>query len=676
MTSGNKNKKPGTKQKINGLYGIKAECFNVGIPNVNFNGKKSDNKKVEIQCRHLSGLFLFANISKERRYINQLSMFFSPTSNGANTVESCNDVVRDFLQKNIFDSHRVLYRADEYKIFKIGQIGDAVYSIFTKMGEVDKNKILFCSEHHTMAIELIKKTNPKRFVIKFYDPNRTTMHKRVVFDQLADVKDLKPSDFLSAECLKAYFPKFNFGVFGVYKNPTEIVNLSPEKTPKEVELIGSLDGCSEDDLSAMIHSSCSLNFPILLTKCCNKIISSTSLLKGKEAERVASLLVAKRSDGTSGLYLALQNGHVEVIKAYLAAILSCEYYKRKENQGALAALLVAKDAYGTPGLFKALQNNHAEAIHAYLVAILNCEYYKRQENQAALAALLVAKDAKGVPGLMCALFNGNASAVKVYLAAIINCDHYKKQCNQAELVALVAAKRSDGTPGLYWALQNGHAEAIKEYLAAILNCAYYKDNPKELMELLVAKRSDGIAGLLMALQNGHAEAVKVYMSTICDYYKSRPDDMSKSLVFVKLLAAENLDGNSVLYAALEKGAVAEVKIYLDAVLESNALTNDQKFKLLMFAVKNKKGVSGVLLAAQKGHTKVVECYKNTILKYDFSVQQKTELLVDITNDKTLANYSGAIFSAKTPILLANHCGNGMSIANGTEHKKLLLTVTL
>lgn len=627
MTSGNKNKKPGTKQKINGLYGIKAECFNVGVPNVNFNGKKSDNKKVEIQCRHLSGLFLFANISKERRYINQLSMFFSPTANGANTVESCNDVVRDFLQKNVFDYQRVLYRADEYKIFKIEQIGDAVHSVFTKMGEVDKKKILFCSEHHTMAIELIKKTNPKRFVIKFYDPNRTTMHKRVVFDQLADVKDLKPSDFLSAECLKAYFPKFNFGVFGVYKNPTEIVNLPPEKTPKEVELIGSLDGYSEDDLSAMIHSSCSLNFPILLTKCCNKIISSTSLLKGKEAERVASLLVAKRSDGTSGLYLALQNGHVEVIKAYLAAILSCEYYKRKENQGALAALLVAKDAYGTPGLFKALQNNHAEAIHAYLVAILNCEYYKRQENQVALAALLVAKDAKGAPGLMCALFNGNAGAVKAYLAAI-------------------------------------------------LNCAYYKDNPKELMELLVAKRSDGIAGLLMALQNGHAEAVSVYMTAICDYYKSRPDDMSKSLIFVKLLAAENLDGNPVLYAALEKGAVAEVKIYLDAVLESKALTNDQKFKLLMFAVKNKKGVSGVLLAAQKGHTKVVECYKNTILKYDFSVQQKTELLVDIANDKTLANYSGAIFSAKTPILLANHCGTVASIANALEPNTPLLTVTL
>ncbi|MBK2357617.1 hypothetical protein, partial [Francisella hispaniensis] len=200
------------------------------------------------------------------------------------------------------------------------------------------------------------------------------------------------------------------------------------------------------------------------------------------------LLAAKSSKKTPGLCIALQNGHTAAIKAYIEGISNFDGINKQE-------LLAAKRQDGISGLFMALQNGHSAAIKAYIECISNFDGIDKQE-------LLAAKMQDGIPGLFIALQEGRSAAIKAYIEGISKFAGINKQ-------ELLAAKMQDGTPGLFMALQNGHSAAIKVYIEAIFNLAGINRR-----ELLAAKRQDGITGLHMALQQGHSEAVKAYKETI------------------------------------------------------------------------------------------------------------------------------------------------------------------
>ncbi|AJI44775.1 ankyrin repeat family protein [Francisella tularensis subsp. novicida F6168] len=146
------------------------------------------------------------------------------------------------------------------------------------------------------------------------------------------------------------------------------------------------------------------------------------------------------------LCLALQDGYLEAIKAYIDAISNLSGINKQQ-------LLAAKKQNGTPGLYMALQNGHAEAIKVYIEGISNLSGINKQE-------LLAAKRRDGVPALCMALYNGQAEAIKVYIEGTFNLPGINRR-------ELLAAKMPDGTPGLNIALQQGHSQAVKTYKETI-----------------------------------------------------------------------------------------------------------------------------------------------------------------------------------------------------------------
>nr|WP_240669198.1 ShET2/EspL2 family type III secretion system effector toxin [Dyella sp. M7H15-1] len=208
---------------------------------------------------------------------------------------------------------------------------------------------------------------------------------------------------------------------------------------------------------------------------------------------IVTLLEAKIANGTSGLYIALQNGHAEAIRAY------GELLKQVGNVS-LVKLLEAKSADGTSGLFMALHAGHAEAIRAYGELLKQLPKGARDRS---LFKLLDAIGADGTTGLYAALQNGHAEAIRAYGELL------EQLPKEARAKLLVKRLNANGVSGLQVALQNGHAEAIRAY-GELLKQLPEEAQAQVLVTLLEAKDVDGTSGLSVALEEGHTEAIQAY----------------------------------------------------------------------------------------------------------------------------------------------------------------------
>ncbi|AEB28664.1 ankyrin repeat domain-containing protein [Francisella hispaniensis] len=276
------------------------------------------------------------------------------------------------------------------------------------------------------------------------------------------------------------------------------------------------------------------------------------------------------------LCIALQDGYVEAIKAYIKRISNLARINKQQ-------LLAAKSQDdGTPGLYMALQNGHPEAIKVYIEGISNFDGIDTQQ-------LLAAKNQCGIPGLYIALQEGHAEAIKVYIESISN-------LRVIDMQELLAAKTPDGISGLYMALYNGHVEAIKAYIEGISNLSRINKQ-----DLLAAKKQNGTPGLCIALYNGHVEAIKAYIEGI-----SNLAGIDKQ----ELLAAKNQSGTPGLCMALQQGHAEAIKAYIEAIFNLPGINRRE-----LLAAKTRFGTSGLHIALQQGHSEAVKAYKETISKF-------------------------------------------------------------
>ncbi|MBK2027024.1 hypothetical protein IB643_02480 [Allofrancisella guangzhouensis] len=217
-------------------------------------------------------------------------------------------------------------------------------------------------------------------------------------------------------------------------------------------------------------------------------------------------------------------------------------------------------------LYLALQNGHTEAVRAYVNAILNADI------SAALnkLTLLEAKDSKGTPGLFMALQKGHTETVKVYIQAVLE----STSTNQTDKFWILLARSKHSKykfPGLYLSLQNGHTETVKVYIQAVLESNIKLEDK---LYLLDARRKDGRSGLYMALANRHIETVKTYMHTILTIEKLI---LNKNL---RLLTAMGENETRSFYHILYSGYTETVKVYLSIILESINITETNKLTIL------------------------------------------------------------------------------------------------
>ena len=177
----------------------------------NLNGVVLDANQQKIFCRQLA----FYQLMHEATYQEELS---SP-----NTMSNV-----AFLANNEYDKQNIKLRADQYYICGLSNLGRQLHEIVTNT-ITTKNTIfiMFYSKTHAMAITIQRKPQGM-LALKFYDPNLTQTHKRLLFENSDNLIKLQIEDlFYEPSLLKTYFHNTQNATLAVYNDP---LHLEPEAT--------------------------------------------------------------------------------------------------------------------------------------------------------------------------------------------------------------------------------------------------------------------------------------------------------------------------------------------------------------------------------------------------------------------------------------------------------------
>ncbi len=526
-------------------------------------------------------------------------------------------------------------RATEVHLIKNANWGQFIASQFEEMDRqgIPIKKMLMQSSNHGMAVWLrIKiKDGKKWYVIHFYDPNSTTTHTRAKAYDLANVKNWVLGAFIdvNGEQRKQFYYPETQAVSLIYIVP-EADELSSENvqhkqhnqpilpvdrkltrydvnwdaitiyhlmiggfagTLKEVALQSNTLAQSGTDLLTLLNAKCANGTPGLFMALqeghANAIRAYGELLTtaGISSSDLLTLLSAKGADGTPGLSMALQDGHADAIRAYGELLTTAGI-----SSSDLLTLLSAKRADGIPGLYFALKNRHADAMRVY-GELLTAAGISGPD----LLTLLSAKGANGAPGLYMALQNGDANAIRAYGELLT-----AAEISGPDLLTLLSAKRANGTPGLYFALLDGHADAIRAYGELLKEArAARKISDTDFLTLLSAKGTNGTPGLYMALQNGHADAIRAYGELLTAAGKI------SDTVFLTLLSAKRADGIPGLFMALQDGHADAIRAYGELLTTAGISSPDL---LTLLSAKGADGIPGLYMALQDGHADAIRAY--------------------------------------------------------------------
>ncbi|MGD9108350.1 MAG: ShET2/EspL2 family type III secretion system effector toxin [Gammaproteobacteria bacterium] len=532
-----------------------------GKEHENFNCEAKDKYKNNIECRHLSWFMLL----NEKEYHEKLKTLDLISS-------------QNMLKNNHYDSLKIEYQSKYCNIFLLENFGTVIHSIANDLKKKKRKKFLFASENHQMSLIIHYKVDEKNnecYVIKFYDPNETTMHRRAICAKLKNVKNLSITDFLSYT--EQHFPKLKSAVL-----------FSPKKR-KDTE--NQIIKYPKKPSNRLLFQGLSYGITELVSTICNQI---NGIEKHLDTKKI--LLAAKNDKGTPGLFVALQNGHAKTVKAFTELVLNSTKLDNKDK----FELLNTKNSNDVSGLAMALQNGHTKTVKTFTELVLNSTKLDNKEKFELLNA-----NSKGVPGLFMALKNGHAKTVKAFTELVLN----STTLDNKEKFELLNAN-SEGVPGLAIALQEGHAKTVKVFTKLVLNST--KLDNKEKFELLNAN-SEGVPGLFVALQNGHAKTVKAFTELVLNSTKLNDKDK------FELLNA-NSEGVPGLTIALQEGHAKTVKAFTELVLNSTKLNDKDKFELLNA---NSEGVPGSAIALQEGHAKTVKAYIATILNSKLSDTKST-----------------------------------------------------
>ena len=345
---------------------------------------------------------------------------------------------------------------------------------------------------HAMALGLKIKdeADSRRYVVQFYDPNRTVAHQRSAItaplDQAgvpSEIRTLKPRDFLSDHELEFYL------LVDAENRSVPAMFVGEKVQPGVSRLAGELPALQEH----VMHSMLAYNLP-------EQLHAYTEQLKFVDGITRLKILTSENHAGRTGLFIALERGHTEVVEVLSDILKACQ---PPLSPAQLMGLLSAKNLAGTAGLNRALQKGNAETVKAFGKLLKTCEPPLSGEQ---LMVLLSAKDHSGIPGLYDALHNGHDETVKAFGELLKACQPY---LSTEQIFELLSAKDPDsGTPGLFAAIYRAPPDTIAAF-GKVLTPYLPLLSSEQITDLLSAKTRGGITGLYIALQSGNAEKVKV-----------------------------------------------------------------------------------------------------------------------------------------------------------------------
>ena len=414
-------------------------------------------EKPLIECRHLAYW-----------WINQKK----PEYDKINTLEklqNCQGIPSDKVHRR-----EVLCNgcASEAIYFDLQRFPEALQEMASRLKEGKKKRWYLESTTHVMGLS-IRHCRDNRIVIKYYDPNDTLRHKRIVVETQDKLTTLTPGAFWDNEDQNWYFPEKN-----------------------KVGCLSSIDRKAHRD---ECHVKCIADH--------SDVLMYHLLNQGHYGHRAAVNydqqidLSAKRFDDLQGFFMALYLGHSEAVKNYMQKVLARGDLSAEQKAELLTAIID-----GMPGLLMALYLGHSAAVKTFVKEVLASGLPDEIKEQ-----LLAAKRKNGTQGLLMALQNGHSKTVEIFLKEVLASslpDKIKER--------LLAAKRANGTSGLSQALKHGHSKTVEIFLRVVLESRYLSDEQKAEILIKAVRTNDNTGGLTLALKNGHSKTVKIFLEEVLE----------------------------------------------------------------------------------------------------------------------------------------------------------------
>nr|MBP9742676.1 ShET2/EspL2 family type III secretion system effector toxin [Burkholderiales bacterium] len=297
-----------------------------GEPLINNNCKVLDKKNEKIACRQLAFWFLWNDA------------IYSDTLSNLNTYPSI-----DSLYYNDFDNLNCMHNFNRLSVATLDQVGTSLQKECENMQLGEEKHLIFGSESHSMSFKVHYKAQGY-FTVKFYDPNKTTVHIRLVMRSPDDLQYLKITDLLPREDIKWYFAKFKAFTIATY----DYANFVPPQQQTFNFLSITPDKLIE--YTGLFYYAFKYGNENYVKDFINSVVNCATLDIKKKLE----LLSAKSHKGYSGLYIALANGHTNSVMEFINSILNSTTLNPQQK----IDLLASKGPKGFPELYTALKNGN------------------------------------------------------------------------------------------------------------------------------------------------------------------------------------------------------------------------------------------------------------------------------------------------------------------------------
>jgi len=424
------------------------------MPNINNNNVYHSVDGGRTACRHLAAAQLFYN--KNTRQASYLITLFSPQN-------------EPFLYNNCYDHQKLLCNAKHYHLFNINDIGSLLSELSVDIKINNTKGMLFCSHNHAMAIK-IKNKGQRGYVVQFYEPNKTLVHKQILFPDIESITTLSFNDLLSDKEKEFFFNNsYGFLAIDLQKNKPSEQYFHIEKDIPIIE---------------QLNFSLELGYTFGVKQAINEMLTEALTI-----EEQFNLLNCTFVSLTSAHYY----NHSETIKFYISYIANSKFNNEQKE------ILLANLTEEMPVLFLAMQDGYTEIVSIYVDTILGSDLTDPQK-----ISLLTAI-CGGTPGLFMALQDGKTKTVEVVINAVLSTNF----TNEQKSILLSAC--DEGTPGLFVALQNGHFETVEIYINFILH-SNLDEHAKA--NLFMAKAADNENGWEAAFKEGHHQIINFFVNAI------------------------------------------------------------------------------------------------------------------------------------------------------------------
>ncbi|MFN7095068.1 MAG: ShET2/EspL2 family type III secretion system effector toxin, partial [Burkholderiales bacterium] len=318
-----------------------------GNPAIGLNGQVDNAKGGKILCGDLAFEFLRQHKTYHAEFSSKESLEKIP-----------------FLVENLIYEHHLLFKADKNYLFSKEKFGLCLSKVCESLQQ-DNKKILniyFASTSHAMAIRVEHKqyefANGKvenNFIIKFYDPNITTLHTRIVCESISDIAKLEIADLLPNKRIKDYnfSAEGSVGIFGVYN---EINDFNSQiNHPQDL------------NTNFLINKTKALHFLFKYNAKATLIETVKLILKDKFLNNTqkCDLLQAHTklaSNTFSGLYFTIEQKYIELMTAFMHIVLNSTLPRKNKLEIITAKTYISNTSKFISGLYKALNKGYTEVV--------------------------------------------------------------------------------------------------------------------------------------------------------------------------------------------------------------------------------------------------------------------------------------------------------------------------